>query len=91
MNEKERESRTNITPALRDLAKICRLNENAFVAIVEIEPGKIIQISYLPERSTLKQALRAKPDAVNNKEYFTSEQLNERKINIAKGIRAERG
>lgn len=91
MNEKEKVFRNKIAPLLRDLAKLCRLNDNAFVTIVEIEPGKMIQVSYLPERSRLKQALRTKPDAVNNKEHLTPEQLNERKVNIAKGIRAERG
>lgn len=91
MNEKEQIFRTMITPVLKDLAKLCRLNRNAFVAIVEVEPGKVIQISYLTGKSTLRQSLASKSDAVDHNERYEAERLNEEKINIAKGIRAERG
>jgi hypothetical protein len=90
MNEKERVFRTMITPALKELAKLCRLNENAFVTIVEIEPGKVIQISYLPDKSTLKQTL-TKLHAKGGNEPFTTSLVNEEKTNIARTIRAERG
>lgn len=62
MNENERIFRTMLTPALKDLAKLCRLNEHAFVTIVEVEPGKVIRISYLPDRLKLN-SLKAKLDA----------------------------
>lgn len=91
MNENERTFRTRIAPALRDLARLCRQNENAFAAIVEIEPGKMVQISYLPEKSTLKQSLTIKPDAAAHNGHFKAERLNEENTGIVKGIRAERG
>ena len=91
MNEKKRIFRTMITPALKDLARLCRLNEYAFVTIVEIEPGKVIQVSFLPGKSILKRSMSIKPDTVDNTDHFDAGSLNEQKINIAKGIRAERG
>ena len=91
MNEKEKLFRTKMAPVLKDLARLCRLNETSFVAIVEVEPGKVIQISYLTGRLMLKQSLTSKSDAVDHNERYEAERLNEEKINIAKGIRAERG
>ncbi|MCK9228638.1 MAG: hypothetical protein PHT96_13440 [Syntrophorhabdaceae bacterium] len=91
MNEKKRIFRTMITPVLNDLDKLCRLSGNAFVTIVEVEPGEAIQVSYLPERSIIKQSLITRPDAAVNNEPYRVERLNEENINLVKGIRAERG
>ena len=55
MNENERGFRKRIAPVVRSLAELCRGNESAFVAIIEVEPGKMIRVSYLPEGSVLKQ------------------------------------
>lgn len=91
MNEKEKTFRARIAPALRDLARLCRLNGNAFATIVEIEPGRMIQISYVPEKSALKQSRLRRLDPMNNKEHSNAGPMNEENVNIAKGIRAERG
>ncbi|MCK9228996.1 MAG: hypothetical protein PHT96_14360 [Syntrophorhabdaceae bacterium] len=91
MNEQERMFRTSMAPALRNLARLCRLNENAFVTIVEIEPGKMVRLSYLPEKSTLKRPLVTRLCTTDNNEYFKAERLNEENINIVRGIRAELG
>lgn len=91
MNEREKLFRSKIAPVLKDLAGLCRLNKTAFITIVEVEPGKMVQISYLPEKSALKQSLTTELDVIVNNEHFTAKLLNEENANIAKSIRAERG
>ena len=54
MNENERGFRKRVAPVLRSLAELCRGNDSAFVAVIEVEPGKMIQVSYLPEGTQLK-------------------------------------
>ncbi len=93
MNKDKIIFRARIMPALEELARLCRLNENAFITIIETEPGKTVQNSYLPEGSALTQLLlpNSECQAINDRKNQEAERLNEQSISIVAGIHAERG